>query len=274
VSPRVHGGGFSKTGRFSSSAKANSPGPVYLVPSLMDTQHVHSHVYRQDVGPAVSRVSTANASPTRTSVRSRSAWLMGSTVDDIAHYKDIADTKGPASYLPSYDLVRDNPPRPVFQHTKRFGPATTPGTESRNLCMHSPGPKYLPRLSTAELRSATPPSYSFRSQHKLADRSQFVSGQIRDGYYYSADCATRNSFSQGSGQPEKGEALTMSTAPRPVWGRADRFRAPPEMIGLARRPGKVDKYGVHSPGPAYYPRNHEIQPPQRIAVVAKGKWVP
>jgi len=199
--------------------------------------------------------------------------LVSRPSQDIAHYKAEANMHGPATYLPSIDQVRPAAPRTAIDHAKRFGPGVSPGTESRNLCLHSPGPKYLPQLSTAELKGATPPAYSFRSANSLADRSKFIAGHIKQGYYYSAECATRNSFSQGSGQAEKGEALTQTTAPRPVWGKADRFRTQNKIFN-SRRLAKIENYGVHSPGPAYRPMNYEIQPPQRVAVAAPGKWIP
>lgn len=84
VTPRIYGGGFGKSDRFRSSGPVASPGPVYLVPSLMDTQHVQTNIYRQDAAPALSRAATATSStgsPPRVSARTRSAWLMGSTID-------------------------------------------------------------------------------------------------------------------------------------------------------------------------------------------------
>jgi len=44
ISPRVKGGGFSRSSRFDPPAASYSPGPVYKVPSLLDTSHIQGYV--------------------------------------------------------------------------------------------------------------------------------------------------------------------------------------------------------------------------------------
>lgn len=155
---KIPNGAFSRAPRFARSAVAtDSPGPIYS-PDVKE--HTPTPLLRRSVlesddsAPGEHKASTTRSlSSTRAIAdpgRDRTAWLLGSSKNEIAYYSEIADLQGPAAYQHhgDYAKLRQSAPRPVFPKDRRFGPVNFVSNDlnKHNLCRESPGPAYNPQV--------------------------------------------------------------------------------------------------------------------------------
>lgn len=255
--------------------RSPSPGPIYKVQSLLDTTHVHGPVYRPTVGETLSRKPTSNtlrASPSK----DRSAWLLGENRDGLAVYKEISDAHGPGHHSPSYGISskEKSPPRTVFSKSGRFqlNSSIGAGMDQDRIGKEAPGPKY--NLREVRTQRAAP-SYSFGSSGNPSRRSDFTQAQIRAGYYYKTENTTALCTSLSGNDKDLSSTLSsFPRAPRPTQSKSDRFAAGADKQFVSRKHCR-SKIGANSPGPAYFPRGHELgRFSTKPAVSMPGKWVP
>lgn len=274
---RVEGGAFGKEGRFSDAGrKVQTPGPIYSPPGTFDgKEHVTSPVYKKNSEGGKLGVATGVPHPGR----DRTAWLIGTTKNEMAYYSDIASTIGPAAYKPSvaHDSTKPTAPVANFPKNPRFSSLThrymSKEHNEANLCTASPGPRYYPEKSHLDFRAKTAPAHSFGS-NGMTDRSKFIQGVIKNGYLYNARPATSDNHTNVgpanySPQPDQ----VQSTAPRPKWSKADRFRTNGRIF-ISKKHAKT-MGGLHSPGPQYYPKNYDMgDRKEKPGTVAPGVWSP
>lgn len=271
---RTPGGAFGKQHRFMGRHSTQTPGPVYNIPSLL-TEHIQGPVYKAIPPKTTSAVDNSLPHPSK----DRTAWLIGTTQNDLAYYSNIAAHMGPAFYSPQTSQTKSLSPRALFSKERRFTSLTNQYVSKEhnnaNLCTASPGPKYMPGFSRTDLVSNVPPSYSFGSKgDSVSDRSSFIHAKVQDGYLYAAKPATsENTANVGPANYSPRPATVKNMAPRPVWTKADRFRNM-DKVFISRKHSRA-KQGNHSPGPMYYPKNYDMGNIRgRGGQVPSGKWCP
>jgi hypothetical protein len=281
---RVEGGGWSKAHRFfDPTTKSDTPGPgaPYHLPSLF-SEHAQGPIYRQEFeSPRALAPDGAPAAALPHPSKDRTAWMIGTTKNDLAYYSNIAGNMGPAFYNPSIAQTTQASPRNVFSKNRRFMSLThryiSKEHNMANLCTASPGPKYAPKQCHLDLTSRFPPEYSFGGRG-LSDRGQFVHGAIsKTGYMYTARPATSDpNTNVGPAQYVVKAQITEMASPRPIWSKADRF-APMDSLFISKRHVR-SKLGLNSPGPKYAPTNYDISANLRQsgkpANIPSGKWCP
>lgn len=280
---RVEGGAWSKANRFyAPESNVDSPGPgaSYHLPSLF-SEHAPGPVYRQEFQSPKAADGSASARSMPHPSRDRTAWMIGSTKNELAYYNNIAGNMGPAFYNPSLHHTTPTSPRALFSKNRRFMSLThryiSKEHNNSNLCTASPGPQYNPKLSHLDLTRAFAPEYSFGGQG-VSDRGAFVHGAIKRGYLYTARPATSDPHTNvGPAQYRVRHERVEKASPRPVWGRADRFAAQ-DKIFLSKRHQRAKLGGAGLDAPMYYPRNHELannlKQSGKPANIPAGKWCP
>jgi hypothetical protein len=271
---RTTGGGFGKGQRFEQVGESASPGPIYLVKDLMETEKKVGPMYYPAFDPKNMPTDTKQLITQINPAKSRTAWMIGTTKNDMAYYRAIASDQGPAAYAPRIDSVKESAPRNVFSKNKRFGLVAAIGMKAASLPTGGPGPAYNPSVCLMDLRGNRPPKHSFGGAG-CADRDGFVFGQVKHDMLYTAIPAT----SEGSVQVSPAtyvvnHAPTLPAMPRQLWSQADRFKTI-KKIFISKKHNAVE-VGAHSPGPTYNPKNHCISTDAtgKWAQVQPGKWCP
>lgn len=284
LSPKVKNGGFGKQQRFFEAVTTSqqTPGPNYTLPSFLG-DHAMSPLYKGGVdGAEEKKEGTDGAQSPSKSLgiphpgKDRTAWMIGVTKNDLAYYSDIAGDMGPAHYTPNPSFVKHTSPRTMFEKNERFQ-----GIASRymgkefaesSFCLNSPGPKYKPDRTHLDLKTQSAPRYSFGGKG-IQHRASFLNASIKNGYMYAArpaTCDKQSNVSPANYEPKN--SLTSMTSPRPVWGKADRFKDYNHRF-ISEKHNKT--MATASPGPMYYPTNNNVGSPRKKAgTVPAGKWCP
>lgn len=275
----VQGGGWSRNTRFRGKSKNNlTPGPVYSLASTFE-EHKPGPIYRaSNCAPAPTSVHELNRTLPHCN-RDRTSWIIGVAKNDMIGYYDMAAKMGPAGYSPSMSLSKPQNPRPNFPKGGRFTSLTkqyiSKDHNEANLCTAGPGPKYTSEVSQIDLVTDKSPHFSFRSKG-VADRASFLNTSIHDGYIYQAKPATNDKLSNVSPSTySPDESVIKNRAPRPQWGKAERFSVGSKKQYISKKHARV-KVGRGSPGPMYSPKNYDMyqdSTAKRVVTVA-GKWCP
>ena len=203
--------------------------------------------------------------------------MIGTTKHDMAYMSAISSQMGPAAYSPDIRVIKHTYPRNKFGQNPRFQSLTKQYLNKElntiNFCTASPGPKYLSKVSNTDLDTRKPAAYSFGSKgDNVSDRGSFLTSTIKGGFLYRAKPATSCTVNGvGPSNYTPNIATINQTAPRPQWGKADRFK-PVAKIYVSSKHSR-SKVGQNSPGPCYFPTNSNLGK-VKIGVSVAGKWCP
>lgn len=268
----VQGGAFGKQSRFHSK-EISTPGPIYAVPSLF-TEHVQSYIYK----PVEKRDADILCKSMPNPAKDRTAWLIGTTKNDLAYYSNVAAQMGPALYDQDTAPIKRRNERTVFGKDSRFRSITkqyiSKDHNMANLCTASPGPKYYSEIVTNNtLVTDQQPAYTFRSKgDSVADRASFLKSEVMNGYIYQARPSTAHrGVNVGPANYAPDFKVNQNRAPRAIWGKADRFR-PCKKIFISKKHSQ-DLQGTASPGPQYRPVNGDMGLLRRTAVFKEGVFL-
>lgn len=259
VYAKCEGGGFSKAGRFQSHSKSNIvPGPDYDLGSFTDDK-IRGPVYTKIDRPNLTVMELSKTLPHPN--KDRTSFMIGTIKNDMAYTSSVSTQIGPAAYAPDMSVVKHTYPRNAFGKDPRFQALTKQYLNKElntiNYCTAGPGPKYLVDKANIDLDTPIAPSYSFRSKgDNVSDRSSFLSKSMKVGVGPSKYSPNLN--------------VVTNTVPRPILGRADRFK-PVDKLYMGHKYVK-DKAGLHSPGPKYYSTVGEINASLHPGIA--GKWTP
>lgn len=261
------GGCFGKQSRFYSK-DLSTPGPIYNIPSLF-TEHTSGPIYKPVEKPAdVLAITLPRPSKDRT------AWMIGTTKDDLAYFSDMAAMMGPAMYNNDPAPIKRRNERTIFGKDPRFQPHSkqyvAKELNDANLCTAGPGPKYYPQTHNGLLTNDQAPLFSFRSKgDNVADRGSFLKQAVINGYIYQARPSTSDpGVNVGPSNYSADFNVNKDRAPRPIWGKSNRFQR--HFIG---KKFIQDTKGKHSPGPAYMPENHSMGITRRVGVPTQGVFL-
>lgn len=273
------GGGFSKADRFGRPPKSNqTPGPNYDVGTWLNDK-IRGPVYVKVEREKKSVVEQGKEMPHPS--KDRTAWMIGTCRNDMAYMAAISEKNGPAQYAPNHNKVKFEYPRNKFGQDKRFQSLTKQYLNKElntiNYCTAGPGPMYYPPTSNTDLETTKPFEYSFRSKgDTVSDRGSFLNAVIKGGYLYQSKPATNNANGGvGPANYKPNLDAVNTTAPRPKWGVADRFKVGNKMF-ISKKHSKA-MTGAHSPGPKYNAPNGTLKndlESKPTGNPVQGKWTP
>ena len=268
---RVTGGAWTKANRFYIPKWGESPGPYDVKGCFGDPQnHVSSSLWSRG-NPA--KPDKPGKKPTVPNPgKDRTAWMFGHTKNDMAYYRNIADSQGPGGKVPNMDTVKKRATGVKFTKYSR--------DQARTADMAcSPGPIYKFEKSAIDYNTKKAANYRMGPAPKDPNaRQDWIFGKVKHGYMYRsipATCEKGSIVTPLSYRPRHLEVRT-SRRPRQPFAKQERFG----QASLKQYQGKKHtraSIGLHSPGPCYQVLNgdvaHWANSKKRVAAPA-GAWCP
>lgn len=283
---RTPGGAFGRTQRFQNDdskliMKTPAPGE-YNTTSDWSEQKKEKNVfgpkYFPKYMPKAEREEAANKSRIPKDYKGlpnpnkdRTAWVLGTTRDEMAYYSNVSEMNGPAKYEQSVAPIKNKNHRVVFGRQGKFG-KNARGTITRQylskahnvayLCTEGPGPKYTPETSQIDLVRNKPPKWVFSPETEFnTTRSSFLDSSIKGGYLYRAKPATQEILER-EGTHKKGPGAGPTSYSPNMKAVKKKYNTQP--TGREQRFGKIQhkrfiskkhtrgQVGNNSPGPVDY----------------------
>lgn len=234
--------------------------------------------------------------------KDRTAWVIGTTKDDLAYYSNIADTKGPY-LIPDMGVVKRKANRVKFSKQGRFKSIKgkkqsirryiSKGHNMAYLCTESPGPlAYTQTINPVDLNRPRAPKWGIGDPTKFnTTRASFLESKIKGGYLYRAKAATAERIIQmddgvvkepgvGPAAYEPDMKVIKRTYNRQGMDRMPRFdtknKKPQTKRYISQKHTRC-KVGLTSPGPIYEFQAREMgYQSQKKANSSKqdGAWCP